>query len=146
MVYCNGLNGSLNMLKLLIAASCLTPGYVTVALIFGVPVLTTEAEMFILAAVFGLFYGAFQSYARSVYAELIPPGQEAKWYALYSITDKSSSFFGPLVVGVIADSTHNIRFGYVFILGILLLSIPILSYVDVPSGKLKADEFSKHQL
>lgn len=146
LVYCNGLNGSLNMFKLLIAASCLIPGYVSVALIFGVPVLTTEIEMFIMAAVFGLFYGAFQSYARSVYAELIPPGQEAKWYALYSITDKSSSFFGPLVVGLIADSTHNIRFGHVFILGILLLSIPILAHVDVPSGKLKAEEFSKLQL
>ncbi|PLW07655.1 hypothetical protein PCANC_24965 [Puccinia coronata f. sp. avenae] len=143
LTYCAGLNGSLNMFKLLIAASCLVPCYVSITLIFGVPVLTTEAEMFVLAGVFGLFYGAFQSYARSVYAELIPPGQEAKWYALYSITDKSSSFFGPLVVGVIADYSHNIRYGFLFILVVLLLSFPILNGVDVPSGKLKAEEFSR---
>lgn len=36
----------------------------------------------------GILYGAFQSYARSLFAELIPPRQEAKWYALFSITDK----------------------------------------------------------
>ncbi|KAA1074338.1 Autophagy protein 22 [Puccinia graminis f. sp. tritici] len=141
--YCSGLNGSLKMFKLLIGFSCLVPGYVSITLVFGIPVLTTEAEMFVLAGVFGLFYGAFQSYARSVYSELIPPGHEAKWYALYSITDKSSSFFGPLVVGLISDYTHNIRFGFLFILLVLVLSFPILNHVDVPSGKLKAEEYSR---
>jgi len=36
----------------------------------------------------GFVYGAFQAYARAFYAELIPKGEEAKWYALFSITDK----------------------------------------------------------
>jgi hypothetical protein len=36
----------------------------------------------------GFVYGAFQAYARALYAELIPKGEEAKWYALFSITDK----------------------------------------------------------
>lgn len=27
----------------------------------------------------GSVYGAFQSYARALYAELIPPGEEARW-------------------------------------------------------------------
>lgn len=36
----------------------------------------------------GFVYGAFQAYARALYAELIPKGNEAKWYALFSITDK----------------------------------------------------------
>ena len=39
----------------------------------------------------GFVYGAFQAYARAFYAELIPRGEEAKWYALYSITDKVRS-------------------------------------------------------
>ena len=42
----------------------------------------------------GSVYGAFQGYARAFYAELLPPGEEARWYGLFSITDKvSSSFF-----------------------------------------------------
>ena len=39
-------------------------------------------------AMIGFVYGAFQAYARALYAELIPKGNEAKWYALFSITDK----------------------------------------------------------
>ena len=41
----------------------------------------------------GFAYGAFQSYARASFAELIPPGEEARWYGLFSITDKACVFF-----------------------------------------------------
>jgi MFS-type transporter involved in bile tolerance (Atg22 family) len=30
----------------------------------------------------GFVYGAFQGYARALYAELLPPGEEARWYVL----------------------------------------------------------------
>ncbi|KAF8261609.1 autophagy-related protein 22-like protein [Lactarius quietus] len=70
--------------------------------------LRTPAEMYVLVVYFGALYGAFQSYARALYAEIIPPGEEARWYGLFTITDKSSSFIGPLVVGVVADWTGNI--------------------------------------
>jgi MFS transporter, UMF1 family len=50
--------------------------------------LTTPAEMYVLAAYFGSLYGAFQGYARAFFAELIPSGEEARWFALFSITDK----------------------------------------------------------
>ncbi|WAR55245.1 hypothetical protein PtB15_4B865 [Puccinia triticina] len=142
--YCSGLNGSLNMFKILIASNCFVPVYVSISVVSGIPVLTTELEIFVLAGIYGFFHGAFSSYARSVYGELIPPGHEAKWFALFSITDKSSSFFGPLVVGVIADYTHEIRYGFLFILTVLLLSFPILNRIDVPSGKRKAEEFSRN--
>jgi UMF1 family MFS transporter len=58
--------------------------------------LTTQGEMFGLAVYFGKIltypfasakhsfplgsvYGAFQGYARAFYAELLPPGEEARW-------------------------------------------------------------------
>ena len=58
--------------------------------------LTTQEEMFGLAIYFGTVYGAFQAYARAFYAGLIPPGEEARWYALYSITDKVGFHYYPL--------------------------------------------------
>lgn len=101
--------------------------------------LRTANEMYAVAGLFGLAFGPFQAYARSVFAELIPPGQEARWFGLYSITDKSSSFFGPFVVGLIADRTGNIRFGFVFLLAILALPLPLLWFrVDVPDGREQA--------
>lgn len=50
------------------------------------------------------------------------------------MTDKSASLFGPLGVGLIADSTGNIRLGFLFLLIMLLLPIPVLLRVDVSKG------------
>ncbi|KAK6974610.1 autophagy-related protein [Favolaschia claudopus] len=103
--------------------------------------LTTPGEMFGLALYFGSIYGAFQSYARAFYAELLPPGEEARWYGLYSITDKSSSFIGPLVVGLISDATGNIRYAFFFLVFMIWLSVPLLASVDIEEGRKDAREY-----
>ncbi|KAH7925805.1 MFS general substrate transporter, partial [Leucogyrophana mollusca] len=103
--------------------------------------LTTQGEMFGLAVYFGFAYGAFQSYARAFYAELLPPGEEARWYGLFSITDKSSSFVGPLIVGLIADSTGNIRYAFFFLVVMIWLAVPVLLSVDVEKGRRDAGEY-----
>ncbi|KAF8656145.1 hypothetical protein AX16_002747 [Volvariella volvacea WC 439] len=100
--------------------------------------LTTPGEMYVLAVYFGSLYGAFQGYARAFYAELLPPGEEARWFGLFSVTDKSSSFLGPLVVGVIADLTGNIRYAFFFLAFMIWLAVPILSNVDVEGGRKDA--------
>ncbi|KDQ52540.1 hypothetical protein JAAARDRAFT_40140 [Jaapia argillacea MUCL 33604] len=105
---------------------------------WGVGGLRTQGEMFVLAVYFGSVYGAFQGYARSLYAELIPPGEEARWYGLFSITDKSSSFLGPLLVGIIADLTGNIRYAFFFLVGMIWVAVPVLVGVDVERGRWDA--------
>ncbi|KAG6915538.1 hypothetical protein DXG01_011003 [Tephrocybe rancida] len=103
--------------------------------------LTTQGEMFALAVYFGSVYGAFQGYARAFYAELLPPGEEARWYGLFSITDKSSSFIGPLIVGLIADTTGNIRYAFFFLVVMIWLAVPLLARVDVERGRKDAREY-----
>ncbi|KAJ7119640.1 autophagy-related protein 22-like protein [Mycena epipterygia] len=103
--------------------------------------LTTQNEMFGLALYFGSIYGAFQSYARAFYAELLPPGEEARWYGLFSITDKSSSFVGPLIVGLISDTTGNIRYAFFFLVFMIWSAVPVLMSVDVEKGRKDAREY-----
>ncbi|KAI0795848.1 autophagy-type protein 22 [Abortiporus biennis] len=103
--------------------------------------LTTPGEMFALAVYFGSVYGAFQGYARAFYAELIPAGEEARWYGLFSITDKSSSFVGPLAVGLIADMTGNIRYAFFFLVIMVWLAVPILLSIDINRGRRDAREY-----
>lgn len=79
-------------------------------------------------------YGPFNSYSRAVYAELIPPGQETSFFSLFALTDKSASFVGPAVVGLISDTTGNIRNGFLFLLVMLAVPLPILLRVKVKEG------------
>lgn len=65
--------------------------------------------MYPLGAIYGFVLGGLSSYCRSLFGELIPPGSEAAFYALYAITDKGSSVFGPAIVGAITDRYGEIR-------------------------------------
>jgi MFS-type transporter involved in bile tolerance (Atg22 family) len=62
-----------------------------------------------LGIVYGFVMGGLSSFCRSLFGELIPPGFEAAFYALYAITDKGSSIFGPAIVGAITDAYGEIR-------------------------------------
>jgi len=136
---------SLRVLLVLVSAASVIPLYGVFGLFaprgakWG---LRVPAEMYVLAVYFGALYGAFQSYARALYAEIIPPGEEARWFGLFSITDRSSSFIGPLVVGIVADRTGNIRYGFLFLVAMLWAALPILAGLDVERGRTDAHAWS----
>lgn len=71
--------------------------------------LQTEVELYLLAVLFGFLLGSTQAYARSQFTELIPPGHESDMFALFEITDKGSSWLGPLVAASIVSGTGKIR-------------------------------------
>ncbi|KAF9652548.1 autophagy-type protein 22 [Thelephora ganbajun] len=139
--------GNLRVVMILVVLASLAPaygcfGFLPVFQRIGFGGMNNPNEMYGLAVYFGFVYGAFQAYARAFYAELIPKGEEAKWYALFSITDKSSSFVGPLAVGLIADLTGNIRYGFFFVVFMIWLAVPILMSVDVEKGRTDAESYS----
>ncbi|KAK0440600.1 autophagy-related protein 22-like protein [Armillaria borealis] len=136
---------NLKILVILVVLCSAIPAYGCLGFVFQGKTrfggLTSQGEMFGLAVYFGCVYGAFQSYARAFYAELLPPGEEARWYGLFSITDKSSSFVGPLFVGIIADMTGNIRYAFFFLVFMIWAAVPILMSVDVERGRKDAREY-----
>lgn len=95
-------------------------------------------EMYMLGAVYGLVMGGLSSYCRSFFGELIPPGFEASFYALYAITDKGSSIFGPAIVGMITDRYGEIRPAFGFLAVLILIPLPLMLLIDVDRGKRDA--------
>jgi UMF1 family MFS transporter len=84
-------------------------GYIPAIRRWGVLGLQQPWEMYPLGAVYGFVMGGLSSFCRSFFGELVPPGYEAAFFALYAITDKGSSVFGPAIVGAITDATGEIR-------------------------------------
>ena len=84
-------------------------GYIPAVQRLGYLGLQQQWEMYLLGAVYGFVLGGLSSYCRALFGELIPPGYEAAFYALYAITDKGSSIFGPAIVGAITDAYGEIR-------------------------------------
>ncbi len=110
-------------------------GYLPAVKRWGVFGLQQPWEMYPLGAVYGFVLGGLSSYCRSLFGELIPPGSEAAFYALYAITDKGSSIFGPAIVGAITDKYGEIRPAFVFLAVLIFIPLPLMMLVDVDRGK-----------
>lgn len=121
-------------------------GYVPAIRRFGTFGLQQQWEMYPLGAVYGLVLGGLGAYCRALYGELIPPGSEAAFYALYAITDKGSSVFGPAIVGAITDATGDIRPAFWFLAVLIGLPIPLMVLVDVERGKREGAALAREEL
>lgn len=113
-------------------------GYLPIVQRWGVLGLQQPGEMYFLGFVYGFVLGGLSSYCRALFGELIPVGSEAAFYALYAITDKGSSFFGPFVVGAITDATGEIRPAFWFLALLVGLPAPLIWGVNIERGKEEA--------
>ncbi|NLU69302.1 MFS transporter [Streptomyces sp. HNM0574] len=91
------------------------------ALPAGVP-----AWFFGLACGIGLVLGGSQALSRSLFSQLVPAGREAEYFALYEISDRGTSWLGPLLFGLAYQLTGSYRVAILslvlfFALGFLLL-------------------------
>ncbi|KAI9636802.1 autophagy-related protein 22-like protein [Dioszegia hungarica] len=137
--------GNLQLLLGIVLLAEALPLYACLGLILPWGGLRSEGEMYVAAVWFGMLYGPFNSYSRAVFAELIPPGHESSFFSLFALTDKSASFLGPLIVGIIADLTGNIRLGFLFLLIMLAVPIPVLIRVDMTRGREEARTWAERK-
>ncbi|KAI8905426.1 autophagy-related protein 22-like protein [Gorgonomyces haynaldii] len=99
-------------------------------------------ELFPAAAYHGFLLGATQSSCRVMFSELLPPGMESEFFGLYEITDKGSSWMGPLIVGAIRNSTGSMRNGFYFLFAFLILPGFLFYSMDMPKGRQEARDFT----
>ncbi|MFC9290426.1 MFS transporter [Streptomyces sp. NPDC057052] len=86
---------------------------------------------FLLAAAIGLVLGGSQALSRSLYSHLVPPGKEAEYFSAYEVSDRGTSWLGPLLFGITYQVTGSYRDAIIslvifFIVGFLLLArVPV---------------------
>eukprot|EP00002_Diphylleia_rotans_P004142 TRINITY_DN1299_c0_g1_i1.p1 TRINITY_DN1299_c0_g1~~TRINITY_DN1299_c0_g1_i1.p1 ORF type:complete len:233 (-),score=43.55 TRINITY_DN1299_c0_g1_i1:410-1108(-) len=97
--------------------------------------LVTIIELYIFGFVYGFNVGSVQSFSRSLFSELIPPGMESEFFGLYEITDKGSSWIGPLLVALILQMTNSMRWGMFILFLFFLIPMLILRPLDVRKGQ-----------
>ncbi|MBB3084294.1 MFS transporter [Geodermatophilus sabuli] len=89
------------------------------------------AQFYALAAVIGLVQGGTQALSRSLFSQLIPAGKEAEYYGFYEISDRGTSWLGPLAFGLTYQLTGSYRYAIVslvvfFVAGfVALAALPI---------------------
>lgn len=95
-------------------------------------------QFYIAAAIVATVMGGSQALSRSLYSFMIPKGQEAEYYGVYEISDKGTSWLGPLVFGAALSMTHSFRIAIVSLIVFFAVGLALLSRVDVARAAREA--------
>lgn len=106
-------------------------GYIYVAV-------STPAEFFVMAACVGVVMGGSQALSRSLFSLMIPEGKEAEYFSLYEISDKGTSWLGPLVFGLALQTTGSYRLAVLSLTFFFVVGFLLLSRVDVDAAAAEA--------
>ena len=103
-----------------------------------------KIELYIFIIFYGGFLAVYESMSRTTFCELVPPGQVSEFFGVYEISDKGSSWIGPLVVGFLFDAYGSVRYAFIYLFLACGLAAYILQYhVDYVQGANDARDKSK---
>jgi UMF1 family MFS transporter len=100
----------------------------------------------ILGAGIGLVLGGSQALSRSLFSQLIPAGKEGEYYGFYEISDKGTSWLGPLAFGLVFQLTNSYRVGLVSLLVFIVVGFVLLLAVPIRRAIVAAGNTPPHIL
>ncbi|HUK55207.1 MAG TPA: MFS transporter [Nitrospiria bacterium] len=110
----------------------------TGSLIYAYGFLRTALHFYALAAVIGVVLGGSQALSRSVYSLMIPKGQEAEYFSLYEVSERGTSWLGPLLFGLSLQLTGSYRIAILSLVVFFILGMVLLLRVDVRKATIEA--------
>lgn len=107
-------------------------------LIYAYAAVKSASEFYVLSAIVGAVMGASQALSRSIYSFMIPRGQEAEYFSIYEISDKGTSWLGPLFFGLALQFTGSYRLSIVSLVVFFIAGLALLTKVNVRQGAVEA--------
>jgi MFS transporter, UMF1 family len=119
-------------------------GVVTYAY-FGLKSENRVLEFFILGAFIAIVLGGSQAISRSLYAQIIPSGKQAEYYSFYEISERGTSWIGPLLFGLVNQIFGSLRPAILSLIFFFVMGLIILPFVNVKKAveDVKAFEAKK---
>ena len=103
-------------------------------------------QFYLLGAAIGIVLGGTQALSRSLYSHLIPVGKEAEYFGLYEISEKGTSFVGPLVFGLSLQLTDSYRTAIMSLVIFFVVGFFVLTQVDFRRGIAEAGNAIPHRI
>ncbi len=92
----------------------------------------------LLGVAIGLVLGGSQALSRSLFSQLIPAGKEGEYYGFYEISDKGTSWLGPLAFGLVFQLTNSYRIGIVSLVAFFVVGAILLALVPIRRAVIEA--------
>ncbi len=110
----------------------------SVVVIYAFGFLYDARGFWILGAAVGLVLGGSQALSRSLYSQMIPQGREAEFFSLYEISERGTSWLGPLVFGLVNQLFGSLRLAILSVILFFVVGLVLLIFVNVPKAIAEA--------
>lgn len=77
--------------------------------IYAYGFLQTLTQAYVMSGAIGLVLGGSQALSRSLFSQMIPTGRESSFFGIYEISERGTSWIGPIVFGLVAQITNSYR-------------------------------------
>lgn len=104
---------------------------------------SVTAQFFILGVFIALVMGGSQAISRSLFAQMIPNGKEAEFFAFYEISERGTSWIGPLVFGLANQMFNDLRIGILSLIFFFIAGLLLLPFVNVNKAVSDARKYQE---
>jgi MFS transporter, UMF1 family len=92
---------------------------------------TRILQFWILGFFIALVMGGSQAISRSLFSQMIPQGKEAEFYSFYEVSERGTSWIGPLIFGLVNQLTGSLRPAILSLIFFFVAGLLILPFVNV---------------
>jgi UMF1 family MFS transporter len=90
----------------------------------------TIAEAWGMGVVIALVLGGSQALSRSLFSRMIPRSREAAFFGIYEISERGTSWIGPLIFGIVVQATNSYRQAILSVIVLLVVGAIILALTN----------------
>ncbi|MFN8566154.1 MAG: MFS transporter [Kouleothrix sp.] len=94
--------------------------------IYAYGFLQTTTQAWAMSAVIAIVLGGSQALSRSLFSRMIPPGREASFFGIYEISERGTSWIGPLIFGMVVGATNSYRQAILSLIALFVVGLVVL--------------------
>ena len=102
--------------------------------IYAYRFLNSVPEAWIMAGVIAIVLGGSQALSRSLFARMIPEGKEASFFGLYEVSERGTSWMGPLLFSIVIARTGSYRMALLSLIFFFVVGLVVLWTTDTDRG------------
>lgn len=100
---------------------------------------SAEKAYILFGLLVGLAFGPVQASARSYLARSVSPDEAGRYFGLFALSGRATSFTAPLAVGLITAATGSARLGMAALVVFLVVGLIVLIGTPYPAGQPDKD-------
>lgn len=110
----------------------------SILVIYAYGFLVNVTQLFVMGFFLALVLGGSQALSRSLFSQMIPLSQESEYFGFYEISERGTSWIGPLLFAAAVQITGSQRIALVSLIVFFVLGLALFVPVDVRQAMVDA--------